>query len=146
MTRSLCVALFLAISLSCPSRGDDTKDDAKSIDGTWRPSAAELAGEKLPDEIREAIKLVIGDGTYTVTTGKVIDRGTIKLDPTTLPKAIDITGTEGPNKGKTILAIYETSDDTLRICYDLSGDARPKEFKTSKGTHLFLVTYKREER
>src|SRR4051794_40819519 len=34
---------------------------------------------------------------------------------------MDITGTSGPNKGKTILAIYEQKGDTLRICYDLSG-------------------------
>jgi uncharacterized protein (TIGR03067 family) len=58
---------------------------------------------------------------------------------------MDITGTEGPNKGKTILAIYEITDDTLRICYDLSGKARPTEFKTTKGTKLFLVTYNREK-
>lgn len=145
MTRSLCVALFLALSLSCLSRGDDAKDDAKSIDGTWRPSAAELGGEKFPDEVRKTIKLVIGDGKYTVTVGKEPDKGTVKLDPSKKPKSLDITGTEGPNKGKTILAIYEKTDDTLRICYDLSGKARPVEFKTSKDTKLFLVTYKREK-
>ena len=32
-----------------------------------------------------------------------------------------ITGTEGPNRGKTFPAIYELKDDTLRICDDLSG-------------------------
>jgi len=55
---------------------------------------------------------------------------------------MDITGTEGPNKGKTILAIYERDGDTLRVCYDLSGKSRPSEFKTTEGTRLFLVEYK----
>jgi uncharacterized protein (TIGR03067 family) len=145
MTRSLCVLLFLTLSLPCLSRGDDAKDDAKSIDGTWLASAAELGGEKFSDEVRKTIKLVIGDGKYTVTVGKNPDRGTVKVDPSKKPKEMDITGTEGPNKGKTILAIYEMTDDTLRICYDLSGKARPSEFKTSKDTKLFLVTYKREK-
>jgi uncharacterized protein (TIGR03067 family) len=145
MTRSLCLAMFLTMSLSCLSRGDDTKDDAKSIDSTWLPSAAELGGEQLPEAIRKTIRLVIGDGKYTVTVGEVIDRGILKLDPSTKPKSLDITGTEGPNKGKTILAIYETSGDTLRICYDLSGNARPAEFKTEKGTQQFLVTYDRKK-
>ena len=141
MTRSVCVTLFLALSLSCPSRGDD----AESIDGTWLPSAAELGGEKFPDEVRKAMKLVVADGKYTVTVGKVLDRGTITLDPSKKPKALDIAGTEGPNKGKTILAIYEKTDDTLRICYDLSGKARPTKFETMKDTQLFLVTYAREK-
>lgn len=145
MTRWLCVALFLAMSVSCRSGGDDTKNDAKSIDGTWLPSTAELGGEKFPDEVRKSIKLVIGDGKYTVTVGQEPDRGAVKLDQSTNPKALDITGAEGPNKGKTILAIYETSGDTLRICYDLSGKARPTEFKTEKGTQQFLVTYERTQ-
>jgi uncharacterized protein (TIGR03067 family) len=145
MTRSLCVALVLTLSLSCLSRGDDAKDDAKSMDGTWLPSAAELGGEKFPDEVRKTIKLVPGDGKYTVTVGAEPDKGTIKLDPSKKPKSLDIMGTEGPNKGKTILAIYEKTVDTLKICYDLSGKARPTEFKTTKGTQLFLVTYNREK-
>ncbi len=145
MTRSLCIALFLALSYTCLTPGDDTKDDAKSMEGAWLASAAELGGEIFPNEVRKTIKLVIGDGKYTVTVGKNPDRGTVKVDPSKKPKEMDIIGTEGPNKGKTILAIYEMTDDTLRICYDLSGKARPSEYKTAKDTKLFLVTYKREK-
>jgi uncharacterized protein (TIGR03067 family) len=76
--------------------------------------------------------------------GSEPDKGTFKLDPSAKPKAIDITGTEGPNKGKTIPAIYELTDDTLTVCYNLGGKDRPTEFKTKAGTQLFLVTYKRE--
>ena len=92
-----------------------------------------------------SVKLVIKGDRYTVTVGKQLDRGTVKLDPEAKPKALDITGTDGPNKGKTIRAIYERDGDTLRVCYDLSGKGRPKEFKTSEGTQLFLVTYKRQK-
>ena len=42
-----------------------------------------------------------------------------------------------------LLAIYELNGDTLRVCYDLTGKARPSEFKTRKGELLFLATYKR---
>ena len=89
---------------------------------------------------------MIKDDNYTVTVGTKVDKGTVKLNPKALPKALDITGTDGPNKGKTILAIYELDSDTLRVCYDLSGKSRPKEFKTKADTQLFLVTYKREKR
>ena len=59
---------------------------------------------------------------------------------------MDITGTEGPNKGKTFQAIYELDGDTLKVCYDLSGKGRPTEFKTAEGTQLFLVIYTREKK
>src|SRR5262249_55380185 len=122
--------------------GADAKED--SIEGTWVPSAAELGGKTFLDEVRKTIRLVVEGDRYTVTVGTEPDRGTCKLDPSAKPKALDITGTDGPNKGRTILAIYERDGDTLRICYDLSGKGRPREFKTEAGTRLFLVTYKRE--
>ena len=141
MTRSINAALILALSLTSATRGGDTK----SLDGTWLPTSAELGGEKFPDEIRKTIKLVIDDGKYTVTVGAKSDKGTLNVDSSKKLKEMDVVGTEGPNKGTTFLAIYEITDDTLKICYDLSSKARPSEFKTEKNTKLFLVTYKREK-
>ena len=137
---------MLGFMLSFSVAWSGTGKDDSGIQGTWRMSAAELGGKKFPDEIRKTIKLVVKDDKYTVTVGEKADKGTIKVDPKAMPKALDITGTEGPNKGKTILAIYERDGDTLRICYDLGGKKRPTEFKTREGTKLFLVTYKREKR
>jgi uncharacterized protein (TIGR03067 family) len=137
----LTVLLFLAPDVCC----GDAKDDAKALEGTWLPETAELAGQKFPDEVRKTIKLVLKGDTYTVTVGEATDRGTVKLDAGKKPKAMDITGTEGPNKGKTFLAIYEVTKDSLKVCYDLSGKERPTEFKTKEGTQLFLVTYRREK-
>jgi uncharacterized protein (TIGR03067 family) len=138
------VVLTLVLSVSLAAWSADGKD-AETIQGTWLPATAEFGGKMFPDEVRKTIKLVVKDDKYTVTTGKVVDQGTIKLNPAAKPKALDITGTDGPNKGKTILAIYERDGDTLRICYDLSGKGRPSEFKSKEGTQLFLVSYKREK-
>ncbi len=136
----LCAALLCA-SLAFAA---DKKDDA-AIQGTWLPEKAELAGQPFPDEIRKSIKLVIEGDKYTVTLGQKVDRGTIGVDASGKPKNLDIVGSEGPNKGKTIHTIYELDGDTLRVCYDLSGEGRPKEFQTKAGTQLFLVTYKRQK-
>jgi uncharacterized protein (TIGR03067 family) len=144
MTLKHLVALTL-VFLFLPSARSGNQKDKSSIEGTWLPSMAELGGKMLPDEVRKTIQLVVKDDKYTVTTGKVVDQGTIKLNPSAKPKKLDVTGTDGPNKGKTILAIYERDGDTLRICYDLSGKNYPTEFKTKEGTQLFLVTYKREK-
>ena len=136
------VALVLTFSPAAWSR--DAKD-GDTIQGTWLPSSAEIGGKTFPDEVRNTIKLVVKDDKYTVTVGKQVDQGTVKLNPAAKPKQMDIIGTDGPNKGKTFLAIYERDGDTLRICYDLSGKSRPTEFKTMANTKLFLVTYKREK-
>jgi uncharacterized protein (TIGR03067 family) len=144
MLRKLFATLVLVVPLSSIAWGDDAKTD--TFDGTWLPSSAELGGKQLPEQFCKSMKLVIKDDKYTVTVEKeATDEGTVKLMPSATPKAMDITGTKGPNKGKTILAIYELKGDTLRVCYDLSGKKRPTEFKTKEGSPLFLVEYKRKK-
>ena len=51
--------------------------------------------------------------------------GIICLDATQTPKTMDITLTEGPQSGKTVLAIYEVDSDCLKLCV---GDERPTSF------------------
>jgi uncharacterized protein (TIGR03067 family) len=143
MLRKLFVAFVLALSFSSAARSGDGKDDG--LQGTWLPSSAELAGQKFSEEVLKSIKLVVKGDKYAVTVGKDVDEGTVKLNTSATPRAMDITGAEGPNKGKTMLAIYELKGDTLRVCYDLSGKKRPTEFKTEAGTQLFLAEYQRQK-
>lgn len=97
--------VMLVPVLTASSRRCGGKENIKMLEGTWLPVVAELGGQKFPDKVLRTMKLTMSDGGYTVIVGGQIDKGTIKLQPATKPKAIDITGTEGPNKGKTILAI-----------------------------------------
>jgi uncharacterized protein (TIGR03067 family) len=123
---------------------DDGKKEA--IEGVWLPSKAVMGGQEMPEEVRKTIRLELEGDEYVLTLGPATDKGTFKLDPAASPKALDITGTDGPNKGKTILAIYERDGDTLRICYDLTGKTRPTEFKSEQGKPDFLVEYQLEKR
>jgi uncharacterized protein (TIGR03067 family) len=143
------VAVLTAIvAIACcasASAGNVEDKDQKAIEGTWLPTAAELAGQEFPAEVRKMIKLIMAGDKYTAFVGENPDEGTVALDSSKSPKAMTIKGTKGPNQGKTFLAIYELKDDTLRICYDLSGKAFPAEFKTKPGTQLYLVTYERKK-
>jgi uncharacterized protein (TIGR03067 family) len=121
-------------------------DDSQQIQGSWVPVTAEMGGQKMPEQTLRAFKLTLSGDKYTAKNGEITDSGTFKLNPSAKPKTMDITGTDGPNQGTTFLAIYELAGDTLKICYDLSGDERPKEFKSNAGTQEFLVTYRREKR
>ena len=138
LRRLLALAIFTSLSL--PLAGDD-KDE--SFDGTWVPVSAEMGGMKLPDEFLKTLKLVLKGDDYTVTIGDKTDKGTSKADRKA--KTLDITSTEGENKGKTMLAIYERKGDTLTVCYDVTGKARPKEFKSPMNSPVLLVTYKKEK-
>jgi uncharacterized protein (TIGR03067 family) len=97
----------------------------------------------MTDAVLRIISLKLDDGKYEVFVGGEPDRGTYTLDSATKPKSMIISGTDGPNSGKTFPAIYEFKGDTLRICYDLSGAKFPTEFKSIAGTRLYLVTYNR---
>ena len=135
----LAFALLVATAEAHPFRGDN-------VDGTWKPIEAELGGEKLPPDFFKNWELELAKGKYVLKGAESPDQGTYTTDASKKPKSMDISGTEGPNKGKTFPCIYELDGDTLRICYDLSGRKRPTEFKTAKQTKEYLVTYKREKR
>jgi uncharacterized protein (TIGR03067 family) len=139
MTRRWLAVLAIPLLCVASARGDDAKD----LGGNWVPTAGEIDGQKLPDELLKSIKLHLDGGKYTTEVGKEKQQGTYKFDEKKTPKEMDITATDGPDKGKTLLAIYELSGDTLKVCYALEGKERPKEFKTSVGSKRFLVTYQR---
>ena len=141
--RMLSVSLLLATVTLVVFAGGQAKstNTAPALTGTWQALEAELGGKALPAETARSIKLNLSATEYQVGN----DFGTIEIDPTATLAAMTIRGTKGPNQGKTILAIYELSGDTLRICYDLTGQKHPTAFATAAGTRLFLVRYKKEE-
>ena len=113
------------------------EDNQKTIEGTWVIAQAELGGKNFA--ALKGAKLILQAGKYEFQN----DQGEYKLHQIEKMTAIDITGKQGPNEGKTYLAIYELTENTLKICYDLSGKERPKAFKTEAGTQQFFVTYQR---
>jgi uncharacterized protein (TIGR03067 family) len=135
----------LAITASLIGFAADSPDDATAVQGSWTPAKAELAGQPMTDDVFKSISLKLENGKYEVLVGVLPDKGTYTIDSTTKPKSMTITGTDGPNNGKTFPAIYELKGDTLRICYDLSGAKHPTEFKSIAGTQLYLVTYNRKK-
>lgn len=133
------IKIMFAIALAWTSLLPFSQENSKPIEGTWVIEEAELGGKKL-DSLKGA-KLTMADGKYEFQN----DKGDYKLSVVEKLKALDIIGKEGPNQGKTILTIYQLDGDRLKICYDLTGKARPTEFKTEAGSRLFLVSYRREK-
>ncbi len=121
-------------------------DDWKKLEGSWVPMAMELGGQKFDAAMLKDTKLTLTKEKYELESPNVKDKGDIKADDSKKPKEMDIVSKEGPNKDKTILAIYSFEGDILKVCYGLDGKTRPGEFKTSKDDGFFMAVYKRERK
>src|SRR5262245_33155672 len=118
------VALFCVVGFAASGGtgvlADDKADiekELKKLQGSWTIESSETGGQKIPaDDLKGFIVTFEGD-RHTLKKGeKVVQVGTQKLDPSKSPKAIDVTMTEGPNKGAVMLGIYEIDGDTLKAC------------------------------
>jgi uncharacterized protein (TIGR03067 family) len=144
------VSLVAAVLSQAADGGPDEAAVAKDLQafkGTWRLSAKEEDGKKFSDEeIKDVIATVDGSGNVSVRHGdKVINEGTVRLDPTKGPKAVDVTFTGGQRKGQKVLGIYEIEGDVFRVCVARPGDGRPAEFSAGAGSGRTIVVYKREK-
>jgi uncharacterized protein (TIGR03067 family) len=147
----LCLALFAATLLLADDKKKDAEKPAANKDlaklaGKWQPTSMQIGKAKLPDAQLKAITMTLEGNKYKVVVvedkGPSPDKGTLKIDPKAKPMTMDINGEEGPNKGKTMLCIYEVDAETLKICYDLEGKKRPTEFKADTDKTM-LAVYKR---
>jgi uncharacterized protein (TIGR03067 family) len=134
-----------AMSETCTRADEKTEveKELKKFQGTWTFESVEGGGKKLPADQLKGMTVTFEGDKYSVKLGdQVVEVATQKLDPSKSPKTLDSKVTEGPNKGSTILGIYEITDDTLNVCFDPEGKKRPTEFKAITGSHT-LVVHKR---
>ena len=127
---------------------DQPKEEAvkKELDrfkGTWKIVSLEMNGQKTPAEGFEKARLILKGDQFKMTMGEESFRGTFQVDPTQKPKTIEVTFTEGPDKGKTCQGIYELKGDTYKVCIGMPGNERPKEFATKKDSGHVLEVFER---
>ena len=141
----LSIVLVVLVAVFVLGQGAYASQRPGATDGTWHPVSAVLGGTEFPKEVRDSIVLKLTGDQYSVTVNGTPDKGTCVVDMTTEPHRITITGTVGPNQGKTLLAIFElTNAESMRVCYDLTGKAFPAEFKSESSTGHYLVEYRKE--
>ena len=119
-------------------------EHAQAIAGTWQVIRAVLDGEEAPSMAIEQMEVHLSVDRYEVRFGGVIaDRGQLRVDTSTESAFVELTGTEGPNAGKTIPAPFQYKGDRLRLCYGLDG-ILPDDFTTEADSRRYLVFYKRK--
>jgi uncharacterized protein (TIGR03067 family) len=115
------------------------------LDGAWVPVAANVSGkELLVAELR--VKYLVFDGhDYSIIdrSNQIVDRGEYLVNESATPQTLDIVGRDGPNAGRSMLAIFELKDDRLTVCYDLQGESRPADMLPQENQLLLSITYER---
>jgi uncharacterized protein (TIGR03067 family) len=135
MVRGTLMLLAVGLSLGAENPKEDAvKKELAAFEGTWKFVSLEVNGMKFPIETLKDTVLIIKGDTFTQKEPGVSYGGTFKFDLTKGPKHLDITFTEGPEKGKTISAIYELKGDTYKVCLNLGGKGRPTEFSAKAGS------------
>jgi uncharacterized protein (TIGR03067 family) len=101
----------------------------------------------VPEDVRRQTKLVTDMNKFSVSDGGEAGTsaaGTFKIDPTKSPKTADSLQAMGPDKGKTVLGVYEIIDDNhKRACWAPVGKPRPAAFTSEPGSGHILQVWER---
>lgn len=133
----IVLALFAAAAATA-----EEPDDLKQLAGSWKPKEANLGDNKIDSMVLEKAVVAYEGDKYTITIGDKEEKGTLVLDSKKIPKCMDIFPTSGDNNGKTFLAVYELTGDSLTICYSLTPTVRPENFEPDSNT-LLVVKFER---
>jgi uncharacterized protein (TIGR03067 family) len=123
------------------------KKDYERLTGTFQLVSGIIDGKEVPEDVRRQTKLVTDMNKFTVSDGGEAGTsaaGTFKIDPAKSPKTADSLQATGPDKGKTVLGIYEIIDDNhKRACWAPVGKPRPAAFTSEPGSGHILQVWER---
>ena len=145
MHRTTLTASALAVLLFAPAAwlyaADPPKGD-KDLDGEWEVVSVTHDGKPQPTDDAKPVITIKGDAVAFKAKDES-HSGKIVVDASKTPKTMDFMPDDGPQKGKTLLGIYEVKGDELRLCHGEDGKDRPTELASKEGSGLTVVTCKR---
>jgi uncharacterized protein (TIGR03067 family) len=121
-----------------------TEQAQKQLEGTWIATKAERDGKAADDVVGHRLSFTGNRFQIQSKDGKPLYAGTVRVDPSAKPAAIDFEHTEGVVKGKTWKGIYGLDGDTLTICDNAPNldEPRPTAFEAKGGSGYDLITFK----
>jgi uncharacterized protein (TIGR03067 family) len=141
------LVLVLALGCTLLAGAQDTKEAVKKelakLEGTWQAASITADGKEPPAEALKHHTLVIKDGNFTYSVGKMVLEGKLQLDPSKSPKTVDSVRTTGPEKGTVRKGIYELTDTTFQVCLAPVGKERPSAFTAKEGTGNTMTLWKK---
>lgn len=137
-------ALIVAVCTAALSPQANAPKELEPLQGRWLVTS--VNGKTVPPEA-EAAFMVTGDQYVQGAAGKVVERGTLKIDATKKPMTIDFIITAGRFQGSTQLGLIEIGTDTVRIQVNQPGaKERPADFAIKEGFELVTARRRTSER
>jgi uncharacterized protein (TIGR03067 family) len=128
-----------------PAFAQPAEDAHKKLQGTWTATQAERDGKAAEDVVGNRLSFSGQRFRIQSRDGTPLYSGTVRVNPTARPAAIDFEHSEGALKGKTWKGIYTLDGDTLAVCDNAPNPntARPPAFEATSGSGYVLITFKR---
>jgi uncharacterized protein (TIGR03067 family) len=121
------------------------EEGEKKLQGTWKATKAQRNGKAADDVVGHRLSFTGGRFQIQSKDGKSLYAGTVRVDPSAKPAAIDFKHAAGALKGKVWRGIYALDGDTLTTCDNAPdlGKGRPAAFEAKSGSGYVLITFKR---
>jgi uncharacterized protein (TIGR03067 family) len=143
--RQLELALLTCIVVGCvPTRAADKSDDPAQWQGTWTMISCIWNGEPQSGDVQW---IVDGDH-YNIRLDRETGADPYSFTLDARQKRIDVFHHDTPKGtfGGKFKGIYEVKGDSLKVCYDLTGEQYPKSFEAGSGSRQAVYQFQRERR
>ena len=140
LTSAMCwLILGTGLALAQPA-----EEAQKQLQGTWTATRAERDGKAADDVIGHRLSFAGNRFQIESKDQKPLYAGTVHVDPSARPAAIDFEHAEGVLKGKVWKGIYRLDGDTLTICDNAPNldEHRPTAFEAQSASGYVLITFK----
>src|SRR5262249_8108009 len=139
----LATLALLVLVFTIADAGDDAARKELKLAGNWKLTAMEVGGEKFPaDKLPEFSFALDADGIAKVKAPEEDIEVTLRVNPATKPKTIEVDHQTGKEKGKKQFGIYKLEGDRFTVITTVPGGEesdRPTEFDSSKVKTSLLV-------
>jgi uncharacterized protein (TIGR03067 family) len=127
-----------------PPKAPSAADDLQRFQGTWQVEAWEEGGKAVSEADLKKRGVFFGANVFVFRReGRLYQAGAIKLDPGKTPHTVTFSIREGEGRDDAMLGIYALEGDTLKLCFDPQGQARPENFKPDAKAGFALITLKK---
>jgi RNA-directed DNA polymerase len=131
-----------------PTQAEQFRREQDSLLGAWVVVGAEHQGKPVPaGEFAQSfmgLKWIIREEGLLLEQGDLRTEAKYRLNPFLTPKALDLTPTCGPHRGKRVQGIYELQQSLLKVCLNHGEGKRPTEFTTPADSRWTLLILQRD--
>ena len=141
-----CLGMLLTAQQPQPPMPIDPalRQELMQFQGSWQIESLEENGKKVDAEEYKGRTLVFAHDHLLVRgPGKFRQTALLKLGIARKPKTLNATVVQGADRGATMLGIYAFEGEALKICLDMEGEERPKEFSAPADSKRRLMVCKR---